>query len=60
MTGLLILFLVTASILWISLFGYLLALVFFASRRHRDDLGASALPEIAVVVPTLNEEELIL
>lgn len=60
MTGLLILFLVTASILWVSLFGYLLALVFFASRRHRDDLGASALPEIAVVVPTLNEEELIL
>ncbi len=60
MTGLLILFLVTASILWISLFGYLSALVFFASRRHRDDLGASALPEIAVVVPTLNEEELIL
>ena len=59
MTGLLILFLGTATLLWLSVFGYLLVLVSIASRRRPGERGEPALPEIAVVIPTLNEEDII-
>ena len=59
MTVLLILFLGTATLLWLSVFGYLLVLVSIASRRRPGERGEPALPEIAVVIPTLNEEDLI-
>ncbi len=60
MTVLVILFLGTASLLWISIFGYLLVLGSIALRRRQVELGASACPDIAIVIPTLNEEDLIL
>ncbi len=59
MTVLLILFLGTATLLWLSIFGYLLVLVSIASRRRPGERGEPALPEIAVVIPTLKEEDLI-
>lgn len=60
MTVLFILFLGTATLLWLSLFGYALALVLlFALRRHEPERSVSTWPEIAIVIPTLNEEDLI-
>ncbi len=59
MTVLLVLFLTTAVLLWLSVFGYLLVLASIASRRRPGESGEPALPEIAVVIPTLNEEDLI-
>ncbi len=60
MSVLLILFLGTATLLWLSVFGYLLVLGIIASRRHEPEQSVSSWPEIAIVVPTLNEENLIL
>ncbi|MDV2496631.1 MAG: glycosyltransferase [bacterium] len=60
MTVLLILFLGIATLLWLSVFGYLLLLASIASRRRHGKRGEPTRPEIAVVIPTLNEEDLIL
>ena len=59
MTVLLVLFLTTAALLWLSVFGYLLLLASIASRRRHGERGEPTWPEIAVVIPTLNEEDLI-
>lgn len=60
MTVLLILFFAVATVLWLSIFGYALLLAVIASRRRQVELGVSACPDIAIVIPTLNEEDLIL
>ncbi|MDV2496629.1 MAG: glycosyltransferase [bacterium] len=60
MTVLLILFLGIATLLWLSVFGYLLLLASIASRRRHGERGEPTRPEIAVVIPTLNDEYLIL
>ncbi len=60
MTVLLILFLGIATLLWLSVFGYLLLLASIASRRRHGERGEPTRPEIAVVIPTLNDENLIL
>ncbi len=60
MTVLLILFLGTATLLWLSVFGYLLALRIIVYCLRQTDRNVSTCPEIAVVIPTLNDEELIL
>lgn len=59
MTVLLIGFLVTAALLWLSVFGYVLVLAAVAFKRANAGPRLSNFPEIAVVVPTLNEEDLI-
>ena len=60
MTVLFILFLGTATLLWLCLFGYALVLILlFALRRHEPERSLSTWPEIAIVIPTLNEEDLI-
>ena len=53
-------FLTAALILWLAVFGYLLVLGAVAWRRCKATTRKSELPTIAVVVPTLNEEHLIL
>lgn len=60
MTVLLILFFAVATVLWLSIFGYALLLAVIALRRRQVELGVSACPDIAIVIPTLNEEDLIL
>ena len=60
MTGLLIVFVGAATLLWLSVFGYLLLLRSMAFRRRTVVPGLSSYPDIAIVVPTLNEERLIL
>jgi cellulose synthase/poly-beta-1,6-N-acetylglucosamine synthase-like glycosyltransferase len=53
------LFLAGAVVLWLSVFGYPLALAAISRSRRRPSPGETALPPIAIVVPTLNEESLI-
>jgi cellulose synthase/poly-beta-1,6-N-acetylglucosamine synthase-like glycosyltransferase len=60
MTVLLVLFLAAATVLWLSVFGYLVALGVVAFTRPRAGTLPTTYPEIAVVVPTLNEESFIL
>ncbi len=60
MTVLLVLYLTAATLLWLSVFGYLLALAVIAFKRGGSAARPTAFPDIAVVVPTLNEESLIL
>src|SRR3990172_868480 len=60
MTLLLIAFVGTATVLWLSVFGYLVALVALAAIRRRSVAQPSHYPDIAVVIPTLNEEALIM
>jgi cellulose synthase/poly-beta-1,6-N-acetylglucosamine synthase-like glycosyltransferase len=60
MALMLLLFLGTASVLWFSIFGYVLILGFIALFKRRVEGVASSCPEIAVVIPTLNEEDLVL
>jgi len=52
------LFLAGAAVLWLSVFGYPLALAAMC-RRRRSPATEAVLPPIAIVVPTLNEEPLI-
>ena len=52
------LFLAGAAVLWLSVFGYPLALAAMC-RRRRTAPTEVTLPAIAIVVPTLNEEQLI-
>jgi cellulose synthase/poly-beta-1,6-N-acetylglucosamine synthase-like glycosyltransferase len=59
MTYLLIVFVGTAGLLWLSVFGYLAVLRSVAARRRDALPRLSACPDIAVVIPTLNEERLI-
>lgn len=55
----LIVFLAVVTTLWLSIFGYLLLIAALATRRQAQPPELSTHPEIAVVVPTLNEERLI-
>ncbi len=52
-------YLAAASLLWLSVFGYLLILVLVTIRRRILAAEVDAKPRIAVVVPTLNEASLI-
>jgi len=47
-------------LLWFSVYGYFLILWVMTHRRHRPDQELTEFPEIAVVIPTLNEEDIIL
>jgi cellulose synthase/poly-beta-1,6-N-acetylglucosamine synthase-like glycosyltransferase len=60
MTFPLILFLAASVFLWISTLGYLLVLSLIALRRRHPFLAIKDPPQIAVVIPTLNEERFIL
>lgn len=55
MNGLLVGFLAGAALLWLSVFGYLLALALLAGRRRWRQRAADDLPPIAVLMATLNE-----
>lgn len=55
MTALLVGFAAGAALLWLSVFGYLLALAVLAGRRHWYRKAAGELPPIAVLMATLNE-----
>jgi hypothetical protein len=57
---LLILFLGSAIVLWISTFGYMLVLGLMALKRRHSTPEIKDCPPIAIVVPVLNEESLIL
>jgi len=52
-------FLITSGLLWISIFGYYLILLLFSLQPQVRNLELKEWPEIAVVVPSLNEQELI-
>src|SRR5215813_426894 len=52
-------FAAVASLLWLSVFGYVLVLHSVARRRRAPIVQSPPLPEIGVVVPTLNEARLI-
>jgi cellulose synthase/poly-beta-1,6-N-acetylglucosamine synthase-like glycosyltransferase len=60
MAGLFILFITTAALLWLSAYGYLFALWAISFRRRRIHQEISRCPDIAIVIPTLNEEDSIL
>ena len=60
MTVLLVLFISTAALLWLSIYGYVLVLGSIAFVRRQVHRHQSTYPEIAIVIPTLNEEDLIL
>ena len=60
MTVLLILFIGTATLLWLSVFGYLLVLGSIALLRRQVKQKTSPYCNIAIIIPTLNEEDLIL
>jgi cellulose synthase/poly-beta-1,6-N-acetylglucosamine synthase-like glycosyltransferase len=59
MKAFIILFLAGATILWLSVFGYVLFLWVLTPRSRRRGEHETALPDIAVVIPVLNEEGLI-
>ncbi len=60
MTVLLIVFIGISTLVWLSVYGYLIALWMISARRHRIDQEITDFPHIAIVIPTLNEEDLIL
>jgi cellulose synthase/poly-beta-1,6-N-acetylglucosamine synthase-like glycosyltransferase len=60
MTILLILFLGSSIVLWISIFGYILVLGLLALKRRHPAPEIKDWPPVAVVIPALNEENLIL
>lgn len=60
MTWLYLVFLGIALILWLTTSGYLIILSALAQKRGSSEIDEDSLPEIAVVIPTLNEENLIL
>lgn len=60
MTVFLTLFLATSTVLWLSVFGYVLVLGSIALFRRQVQWKKSTYPDIAIVIPTLNEENLIL
>jgi len=60
MSALLIIFLSISAWLWISVYGYILILWLLANRKAYAEHEISAFPEIAVIIPTLNEEHFIL
>ena len=49
-----------ATLVWFSIFGYLVLLRWKASRSAKSDEHLTSWPDIAVVIPILNEEGLIL
>jgi cellulose synthase/poly-beta-1,6-N-acetylglucosamine synthase-like glycosyltransferase len=60
MEGLLIIFVAGTVALWLSVFGYVLLLRLLARRRRQWAPTRAHLPEVAVLVPVLDEENLIL
>jgi cellulose synthase/poly-beta-1,6-N-acetylglucosamine synthase-like glycosyltransferase len=56
----LVLFLFLSVSLWLSTFGYVLFLRLLVSLKSKPATALESLPEIAVVIPTLNEEQGIL
>ncbi len=56
---LLLVFLGISSLMWLTVFGYLFLLGSLVLRRASAPQDLSSYPKIAVVVPTLNEEEMI-
>jgi glycosyltransferase involved in cell wall biosynthesis len=59
MGGLLVFFLSAAAVLWLSVFGYLLALRAAAARRRITAGEPESWPKIAIVVPMRDEADLI-
>jgi len=59
MSGVLVAFVALSAVLWLSVFGYPLALRVIA-RQRRSDEGLADHPPVAVIVPVLNEEALII
>jgi len=60
MQALFIIFTSLVTLLWLSVYGYFLILWVIVRRRRQPDREISQYPDIAVIVPTLNEEEFIL
>lgn len=61
MTVLLTLFLAIATLLWLSVFGYVLVLGAIAVIRRRHAVrDPSTFPDVAIVITTLNDEDLII
>lgn len=59
MESFLILFLAVGMLVWLSTYGYILSLASMSLLRPHVEGGESSFPNIAVVIPTLNEEDLI-
>lgn len=59
MTVLLVLFAAAATLLWLSVYGYLLTLAGLAYGRRRARTAVTDWPDVALVIPTLNEEQTI-
>lgn len=53
-------FLIASGLLWVSIFGYYLILLVLSLRWRQKNFEVEEWPEIAVVVPSLNEKELIM
>lgn len=53
-------FTVGAAFTWLMVFGYIIALIIARSLKKREWPESESWPEIAIIVPTLNEEKLIL
>jgi hypothetical protein len=51
----LVLFATATTLLWLSIYGYLLLLAVLAQRRRRAHPRVAEWPEVALVIPTLNE-----
>ncbi|UCC39059.1 MAG: glycosyltransferase [Candidatus Aminicenantes bacterium] len=58
--ALLAFFLLGSTLLWFSIFGYILIIGLIVLKKRRHEQNEISLPEIAIVIPTLNEENLIL
>lgn len=59
MTLLLVLFAAASALLWLSLYGYVSMLAVLAHRRRRTRTVVAEWPDVALVIPTLNEEQTI-
>ena len=59
MIVLFVVFIGISALLWFSVYGYFLILWIVAKSKHDPDQELRQYPEIAVVIPTLNEEKYI-
>lgn len=60
MLALFVVFIGISALLWFSVYGYFFILWIVAKTKHDPDQELRQYPEIAVVIPTLNEEKYIL